>query len=94
MASKILGGVRSLSKAQPNKNVISSSFQFQNTSCRGMVTTTKGELLPPPLKTRFGLVKVLSAAVPGIIVGATLAKNGAAWLEENEIFIPDDDDDD
>lgn len=61
---------------------------------RNVVTTCKGEILSMPEKTRFGLVKVFAVSVPGILVGATLAKNGAAWLEENEIFIPDDDDDD
>ena len=36
---------------------------------------------------------LLLAAVPGILVGATTAKYGAVWLEEDGIFIPDDDDD-
>lgn len=63
-------------------------------STRNMVTTGKGEILASPAKLRFGISKVVAVSVPSILIGATLAKNGAAWLEENEIFIPDDDDDD
>ena len=63
-------------------------------SAKHIVTTTQGSICAEPVKVKFGIFKALAAAIPGILFGATLAKNGAAWLEENEIFIPDDDDDD
>lgn len=71
-----------------------SPAKYQTTMVRRLVTSSRGEILAQPEKVSFGTVKILLAAVPGILVGATAAKNGAAWLEENEIFIPDDDDDD
>jgi len=68
--------------------------QVNTPTVRNMVTSSRGEILAQPEKVSFGTMKLILAAVPGILVGATAAKNGAAWLEENEIFIPDDDDDD
>lgn len=62
-------------------------------SVRHVVTSTSGAILGEPIKVRFGLLKVLAAVIPGILLGATAAKKGATWLEENEIFIPDDDED-
>lgn len=61
---------------------------------RSLVTSAQGEILAEPGKIRFGILKIFAATVPGIFLGATLAKNGAAYLEEKEIFIPDEDDDD
>lgn len=92
MASRVL-----LKSAKPiceKAGQITGARVVLKSTTRNAVTTCKGEILPTPEKTRFGLVKVFAVSIPGILVGATLAKNGAAWLEENEIFIPDDDDDD
>lgn len=76
------------------KPICEKTGQMTRSITRNVVTTSNGEIRAMPEQTRFGLVKVFAVSVPGILVGATLAKNGAAWLEENEIFIPDDDDDD
>ena len=61
---------------------------------RTLVCKESGAILPEPEKTSFGLVKVTAAVLPFLYVGATLGKEGAAFLEDNDIFVPDDDDDD
>lgn len=61
---------------------------------RTRVTTETGALLPPPKKTPFGIPRVILTVLPGLYLGATISKEGAAFLEENDIFVPDDDDDD
>lgn len=39
-------------------------------------------------------MQVFLVVVPGVTVGASLSKYGAAFLEEHDIFVPSDDDDD
>ena len=57
------------------------------------VFTEAGGVCPKPEKVKFGLAKVLLVVCPFVYIGATISKNGAAFLEENDIFVPDDDDD-
>ncbi len=57
------------------------------------VYTATGGLLPKPEQIRFPVLKVLCVALPFLYTGATLSKNAAAFLEENDIFVPEDDDD-
>ena len=61
---------------------------------RNAVTTFSGALLPKPQKYRFGLIGIGVVAVPFIGAGAWAAKEFASYLEEADIFVPDDDDDD
>lgn len=56
--------------------------------------TESGAILEKPVQTRLALLKVMVVVVPFLTVGATISKNAAAWLEENDIFVPDDDEDD
>jgi hypothetical protein len=42
---------------------------------------------------RYGVWKVVGCSLPTLFVGAAVAKEGAAFLEDNDIFVPDDDDD-
>ena len=60
---------------------------------RTSVTSESGAILERPEQTRFGVVKALAVVIPFLWTGATVSKNGAAFLEENDIFVPDDDDD-
>ena len=46
-----------------------------------------------PAKMPLGLLKVSMVAASAVYVGGLLAKNGAAFLEENEIFVPAEGDD-
>ncbi|CAG9786858.1 unnamed protein product [Diatraea saccharalis] len=61
---------------------------------RNATTTPTGAILPEPEKQPFGLLSVICAVVPGLLIGAAISKNIANFLEENELFVPSDDDDD
>lgn len=53
-----------------------------------------GALKPKPEEIPFGMVGVLCAVVPGLFIGAAISKSVANFLEENDLFVPEDDDDD
>ncbi|KAK8758139.1 essential MCU regulator, mitochondrial-like [Amblyomma americanum] len=61
---------------------------------RHRVCYNSGAMLPEPETSNFGVLKALLTVLPGLYIGATISKEGAAFLEENDIFVPDDDDDD
>lgn len=65
-----------------------------NVAKRHATTTNVGGILPEPRKTPFGLIGLVCAVVPGLLIGATISKNIANFLEENDLFVPSDDDDD
>ncbi len=54
--------------------------------------TSSGAILSKPEKKSFGLVKVTCIVIPFLYVGGLISREGAAWLEENDIFSPEDDD--
>lgn len=68
-----------------------SSNQIAN---RNATTTTSGALLPQPEKAPFGVFSIVSAVIPGLLIGAAISKTIANFLEENDLFVPSDDDDD
>ena len=41
----------------------------------------------------FGILKVLTISTPFVCVGAYIAKTFALYLEDLDLFVPDDDDD-
>lgn len=47
-----------------------------------------------PHQIRFGLIGIVAAVIPGLLIGAQISKNIANFLEENDLFVPSDDDDD
>ncbi|CRL07520.1 CLUMA_CG020485, isoform A [Clunio marinus] len=51
-------------------------------------------LQPMPVVSTFGGFGVFCVVMPGLLIGAFISKNIAAFLEENDLFIPSDDDDD
>uniref|UniRef100_L7M1Q4 Essential MCU regulator, mitochondrial n=1 Tax=Rhipicephalus pulchellus TaxID=72859 RepID=L7M1Q4_RHIPC len=61
---------------------------------RHRVCYNSGAIMPEPETSNTGLLWVLLTVLPGLYIGATISKEGAAFLEENDIFVPDDDDDD
>ena len=63
------------------------SFLRHSSTC-----SMTGAVLSKPEKTRFGLTKVTLIVVPFLYVGGIISREGAAWLEENDIFSPEDDD--
>ena len=46
-----------------------------------------------PPKVKLGFAKVCAVIVPFVYIGAIISKNGAEFLEEWNIFVPEDDDD-
>ncbi|XP_078093764.1 essential MCU regulator, mitochondrial [Mustelus asterias] len=63
-------------------------------SARSVVMTRSGAILPKPVKTSFGLVKVFIVVIPFLYMGTQISKSFASLLEEHDIFVPVDDDDD
>ncbi|XP_055699798.1 essential MCU regulator, mitochondrial-like [Phlebotomus papatasi] len=53
-----------------------------------------GALKPCPETVPFGLVGIFCTVIPGLLIGAAISKNVANFLEENELFVPDDEEDD
>lgn len=62
-------------------------------SVRWATTTSVGSIRGQPSQVKFGLLKAFAVVVPFLYIGATISKEGAAFLEENDIFVPEDDDD-
>ena len=73
-------GIRQFSKQGPFRAAVGNSKE-----------TVLIEDAPP--KVKLGLAKVCAVIVPFIYIGAILSKNGAEFLEEWNIFVPEDDDD-
>lgn len=61
---------------------------------RSRTTTASGAILPEPKRTRFGFFFVICCVSTGLVIGTTLSKMVANFLEEKELFVPSDDDDD
>uniref|UniRef100_A0A0M3I3M7 Essential MCU regulator, mitochondrial n=1 Tax=Ascaris lumbricoides TaxID=6252 RepID=A0A0M3I3M7_ASCLU len=47
-----------------------------------------------PYARPFGMTKLTFITVASLFIGGVMAKSGASFLEENEIFVPAEDDDD
>jgi|UniRef100_A0AC35GLJ1 hypothetical protein len=59
-----------------------------------LTTVNKGNSIPSAFYTHnHGILKVSFALMFSVYFGSTLAKLGAAALEENEIFVHDNDED-
>ncbi|GCB60047.1 hypothetical protein scyTo_0011054 [Scyliorhinus torazame] len=63
-------------------------------SSRRLVVTRSGAILPRPVKTSFGLMKIFVVVIPFLYMGTQISKSFASLLEEHDIFVPIDDDDD
>ncbi|XP_011308902.1 protein EMRE homolog, mitochondrial [Fopius arisanus] len=61
---------------------------------RTAITTRSGAVLPRPKREPFGFLRVFFGVAIGVMIGATLSKNIANFLEENDLFVPSDEDDD
>jgi len=62
-------------------------------SVRTLVYSESGALLERPQRVPFGLLKVLTVVGISVFIGGTISKNGAEFLEEHDLFVPDEDDD-
>lgn len=75
-------------------NRLTSASSIEYNSIRLKTHKRTGALKPMPKVTSFGLFGVLCSIVPGLFIGAAISKNIANFLEENDLFVPSDDDDD
>ncbi|XP_063859923.1 essential MCU regulator, mitochondrial-like [Scylla paramamosain] len=72
-------GVRQLHLSKPNNETF----------------TVTDAVLPKPHSTKLaGYMGITMTTSLGIFTGAEMSKNIASFLEENELFVPSDDDDD
>lgn len=53
-----------------------------------------GAFKPMPMVSNFGIIGIVCSVVPGLFIGAAISKSVANFLEENDLFVPSDDDDD
>nr|CAH8843086.1 unnamed protein product [Trichobilharzia regenti]CAH8843107.1 unnamed protein product [Trichobilharzia regenti] len=53
--------------------------------------SSTGAFHPRPIMTPLGLIKVVGAVLPSIYLGSFISRSGAEFLEENDIFVPEDD---
>jgi len=64
-------------------------------SRRTKIDYRSGALKPMPGGTgAAGIFGIIGVVIPGLLLGAVISKNIASFLEENDLFIPDDDDED
>lgn len=82
-------GLNMLKAVRFSNNVVVASSKL-----RMSTTTPSGSYLPEPKKPRFVFLRVVAAVSIGLLIGANISKNIANFLEENELFVPSDDDDD
>jgi len=61
---------------------------------RSAVTTRTGAVMPEPYRSRMGMLTVFGVVIPGLMIGGWISQNIARILEENDLFVPSDDDDD
>ena len=61
---------------------------------RTAVTLPTGAVRSEPQRNRLGVLGALFTVIPGLLLGASISKNFASFLEENDLFVPSDDDDD
>ncbi|CAH8507788.1 unnamed protein product [Heterobilharzia americana] len=53
--------------------------------------SSTGAIHSKPITTNQGLIKILCTIVSSIYLGSWISRSGAEFLEDNEIFVPDDD---
>ena len=79
------------------RNVLRSNSAVHRAPCvnsvRTVVYSESGALLERPTRVSFGLLKVLVTVGVSVFIGGTISKNGAEFLEEHDLFVPDEDDD-
>jgi hypothetical protein len=83
-------GLRKLLNFSANTILVRNRIQVRN-----IVTTETGSILEAPQKKGIlGFAGVAVAVTTGITIGSLISKDVASFLEENDLFVPSDDDDD
>jgi len=68
------------------------NLQNQGTSEAGKVFSNTGAILSMPTKTQYAKTKIIAVTIAGLYAGVVSAKKLAEFMEENDIFIPNEDD--
>jgi len=73
--------------------LVRSTLKTNTTSCsQRCMNSGGGTIEARPYKFNWGIIPVTLVSVPCIYVGGLAAKRGAEFLEEWNIFVPEDDD--
>jgi len=79
------------------RNVFNNNYAVERAprlnSVRTVVYSESGAIMKRPERVPFGLFKVLTVVVVSVTIGGFISKHMAQLLEENEWFVPDEDDD-
>lgn len=75
-------------------NIIRNAINVSTTTVRHKTFYRTGAIRPMPKVLPFGFLGLIGSVVPGLFIGAAISKSVANFLEENELFVPSDDDDD
>ncbi|GAB0091482.1 Essential MCU regulator, mitochondrial [Sergentomyia squamirostris] len=70
------------------------SARLEMSTVRYKTYFRSGAIKPLPDSVNYGLVGIFCTVIPGLLIGAAISKNVANFLEENELFVPDDEEDD
>ncbi|KAJ8318498.1 hypothetical protein KUTeg_003589 [Tegillarca granosa] len=81
LCSSLKTQILSTAKTQTTQQVI----QKRTLTCK-----ETGAFLPEPEVTKLPVIKVLAMVFPFLYAGATVAKECAAFLEDNDIFITEE----
>jgi len=91
----VLQSPKRVPKVPAASTASSSSRQGATTvPVRTAVTSASGAYFIEPRKVPMGVPGVGATIATGLLIGAGISKNIASFLEENELFVPADDDDD
>lgn len=70
------------------------SASIRQTQIRYKTKYRTGAFKPMPAVNTFGVFGILCSVIPGLFIGAAISKSVANFLEENDLFVPSEDDDD
>lgn len=73
---------------------LTSTLSIRQTQIRYKVKYRTGAFKPMPAVNTFGVFGILCSVIPGLFIGAAISKSVANFLEENDLFVPSEDDDD
>lgn len=82
------------SSALPSLTSTPSTLSIRQTQIRYKVKYRTGAFKPMPAVNTFGVFGILCSVIPGLFIGAAISKSVANFLEENDLFVPSEDDDD
>lgn len=80
--------------ASASPSAVAALPSIRQTQVRYKTRYRTGAFKPMPAVNTFGIFGILCSVVPGLFIGAAISKSVANFLEENDLFVPSDDDDD